>query len=354
MLKKLLPHWPSLRVTKSRSNPILHNRLPRHQRRWLLAMTIWIVCGFLSFSGLAANDLPTPHKTLQQLDTIIATVNNEVITQNEFDKALALTKQQFKQQNLPLPNKKTLRKKVLQNLIDQQLQLQLAKQHGIKTSNKEVQERIRLIAKKNKVSVTTLKAQVQTQGLRYADFKKHIRNQITMGKVQREMVQGSMAITKQDIADFRKQHANDIKSALFHVGDILIPIANVKDDAQKSKAHSEALALMRSIRKGTSVYDAVKKFNVTYNDLGWRRLSDLPNLFTHTVASTKVKGISGPILAPNGYHVLFLIGRKSGISELTDKQIENILMQKKYESAIEDSLKKIRKQAYIKINPDYE
>lgn len=321
----------------------------------MLKKMLLLTIGFmLSLAAIAKDDLPMPQKTLQQLDTIVATVNSDIITQNEFDNALAFTKQQFKQRNLPLPSKKTLREKVLQNLIDRQLQLQLAQQHNIKASEKEVDQRIQLIAQQNHVSISQLKAQVVAEGLSYSAFKKRLHDQIVIGKVQQQLVQGSVAVNNDDIQAFRDKQASDVQSALFNIGDILIPVADVKDNAQKSKAHTEALALMRAIQKGSSVADAVKKFNAQYTDLGWRQLSDLPTLFSQPIASTKVKGLSGPILAPNGYHVLYLIGRKSGVSQLTDQQIQNMLLQKKYEEAVNEALKKIRKEAYVKINPDYQ
>lgn len=69
-------------------------------------------------------------------------------------------------------------------------------------------------------------------------------------------------------------------------------------------------------------------------------LDQLPNL--------TLQNASSPILAPNGYHVLKLLGQRDKNS-LTDDQIRNLVFQKKYQIAVKEAIEKARKQAYVQI-----
>src|SRR3990167_8480552 len=107
-----------------------------------LLLFIVILC-FMPIMSLA--------KTQEEsLDQIVATVNDTIITESEVDAALQLAKHQIPSQDMPTPA--VLRKKVLEQLINRKLQLQLAEQAGIQINDEEVDKAITEIASRNQLT----------------------------------------------------------------------------------------------------------------------------------------------------------------------------------------------------------
>src|SRR5688500_7748407 len=85
----------------------------------------------------------------QHLDKIVAVVNDDVITQSQMQDALTTTKKQLAFSHARQLKREELQKVVLDQLINKQLQLQLAKQAGIQVDDKMVEGAIHNIASQN-------------------------------------------------------------------------------------------------------------------------------------------------------------------------------------------------------------
>jgi peptidyl-prolyl cis-trans isomerase SurA len=67
----------------------------------------------------------------QELDSIAAIVNDDIVLQTDVNTRLGKIKQQFKQSNTEAPDIETLKSQVLDQLIIENLQLQLATKKGV-------------------------------------------------------------------------------------------------------------------------------------------------------------------------------------------------------------------------------
>ncbi len=135
----------------------------------------------------------------EPLDRIIATVNNSVITQSQLDKALANIKLSLRGTSETPPDAATLRKQVLDQLINNQLQLQAAKTAGITVTEKEIDNALQMIAKQNKFSVDELYRQVTAQGMTRKEYRKELRNEITLQKVEQQAVGNTVTLTADEM-----------------------------------------------------------------------------------------------------------------------------------------------------------
>ena len=82
-------------------------------------------------AGLLGLSLATPTLGGEELDSIVAVVNDDVVVQSELTREINLAIPQLKQQGTPIPPPEQLRKQVLERLILKRLQQQRAKQLGI-------------------------------------------------------------------------------------------------------------------------------------------------------------------------------------------------------------------------------
>lgn len=276
----------------------------------------------------------------QSLNAVAAVVNNEIITQSELNNAVASAKQQLAASANPNALSDTqLRKMVLQQLIDEKLQLELAQRAKVTVTDAEVTQTIQHIAQGNGMTVTQLKDKLQQEGMSYSAYRKMIHKQLLVHHVQQGAVAHDVGeVTAQDkqkaLAMYQSQMS--MQQQQYHVIDIL---ANTKQDAEQ---------IMLQLKKGADI-KTVAPNNTT--DLGWQTSNTLPTLFLQQLSTMQKGDIAGPIQAPNGYHVIVLMGVHGQANNApSDSQLQNIAYQMKFQQAVKKWLKSLRKTAYIKIN----
>lgn len=309
-----------------------------------------MLSGLLGSVGVYANDnLPVPGLTqVQDLNRIVAIANDEAITQTELDMALMAAHQQMAQAGITPPDEKTLRSRVLEQLIYQKLELQLAKRNNVKATPEELQTAVERVAAENHISVDELKQKLREEGFSYEKFVSQIRKQIVVSKLQRQALGNTITITKKDIATFRAQHPAEKGATQYHIETILTPLPETPTADQIAQAKAKALDILKAAQENQN-FDALIEKNPGSMDLGWRNENDLPQIFVSQIAKMHNGEIAGPIQAPNGFHVIKLIEARTESHNFTDEQIQNFIFQQKMNIAMKPWLAQLRKAAYIQI-----
>lgn len=274
--------------------------------------------------------------TAESLNSVVAVVNQGVITQNDLDFALSQAKHELAETKTPnTPPDAQLRNIVLQQLINRKIELELADEAHITVSHAKVIDTIAKIATENHLTRDALKQKLQQRGLSFDAFKKNLEEQLRIQKVQESAVGSQIQITPADIANARAQYQTQMNNQqMYHVIDINVPSA------------TQAQHIATQLKKGKNIND----FRKNMNDLGWHAISTLPTLFTDALSHMSPGDVAGPIQAPNGYHVLKLLAQRGAQTTApTTAQLKNYAYQLKMQQAVQTWLEKVRKTAYIKI-----
>lgn len=288
------------------------------------------------------------------LDRIAAVVNTDVITESQLQHQIAIVKIQFQQAKTQLPSNKILRQKVLQQLIDQQLQLQLADTTGIHVSDAELNLGLQRLAKQRKVSLHDLYLQVQQAGYTISEFQQEIRNQIKIEKLQQRDVISRVRINQQEVDDFMRVVGKSVLKE-YNLQNILIPLPDAASPEQIAAANKQAREIVQQLKSGISfrklaITKSSGKKSLQGGDLGWRKLAELPSVFANRVQAMKSNDVAGPIRAPNGVHVIKLLGvRAAGSQSVSKKQVEQMIFRRKANEALEQFINALHSQVYIKI-----
>lgn len=316
-----------------------------------LSTTYLLISPALAATQLVAQTTATPtpaHQAIAEpvtpLNRIAAIVNDEIISQTELESAIAEFKQQLLAANAPIPPAKQLRDDVLQQLINYRLEMQMAIRYEIKPTDAEVDQAIDQIAKNHNMTLEQLQQQLVLQNLNYAQFRKKIVEQLTIGKLQQQMVAGQVKVTEADIAAFKNSGQGQEEYRLI---DFFLPISEHPTDAELDSTLTAAHQIQQQLNNGVDI----DKITPTYQDLGWRSAGDLPQIFIQQLPTLTLKNASQPIRAPNGYHVLKILEKRNKNQTLTDAQIREILLQQKYAAAVKTAINKARAQAYVAIIP---
>lgn len=273
----------------------------------------------------------------ESLNSVAAIVNNGVITQSELSQELGMAKQQLAAS--PNPHALTdvqLKQMVLQQLINQKLQLELAAQAHMTISDAKVMDTISKIAQQNHVPLETLKSKLKQQGIPFSVYKKTIHDQMLIRQVEESAVGAQIHVTPTDIQNALKQYrAQTNTQQVLHVIDINVPTIQ------------QAQTIAAQLKKGGDINTVAPNNS---KDLGWQTENTLPSLFLQQLSHMGPGDVSAPIQAPNGFHVLKLVGvRGNQTTSPTKEQLKNIAFQMKLQEAVGKWLKTVRKTAYIKI-----
>lgn len=297
----------------------------------------------------------------QALDTMVAVVNEDVITEAELEKAIETARMQLTQERATIPEEKVLRKQVLDQMINKRVQLQMAKAAGIQVSDTELNKAIAHIANTNNMSVQEMLARIQQDGMSVSQYRSEMREQMVLQRLQQQEVASKVTISQDELSNFIRSHtwqANRTKE--YHLQDILVPVVDTPTPQDLAQAKKRADDIITKLKQGGN-FDAIAQSSssgeqaLQGGDLGWRQLAEIPTAFSDQVTRLKAHQITGPIQTPNGYHIIRLVDVRTGHGNQPKpdrKVVENLLLQQKFEEAVQNWISKIRSQAYIITNID--
>ncbi|MEO8401162.1 MAG: SurA N-terminal domain-containing protein [Gammaproteobacteria bacterium] len=298
----------------------------------------------------------------QSLDGIVATVNDIVIAQSEVDQASNAIKKQMMSANAPSLAANVLRKQVIEQLINRKLQLQIADQTGIHATDQQIDKAIATIASENNASVTELYQKIVEQGLSKTDYRKEIREELVLQQIQQQEVGSKVVMTPDDVKNFlrSKTWAKSVPVIKeYQVTDILINLPESATPTDIANAQKHAQEVFQKLHNGTNYQDiAASDKALTQNDLGWRKLQEIPSAFAGRVAQMKKGEIANPIQTPNGLHILQLTSvrtaapEKNDIQAPSEDQAKQMVYQRKFEESLKKWVAKLRTQAVINIGQE--
>ncbi len=280
--------------------------------RKLVCATMIFLCGLLSFYCLLAS----AHAQDTPIDRIVAVVNDHVITLSQFNHQYDKVKQQMLAAQAPMPPDAELRKQVLNRLIDQQLQLQLATSMNVTVSDSALDQALTDIAKQHNITLAQLPAALQSQGISYTEFRNDIRDNMIISQLAQRAVTDRIHIVDSEINARAKLLATQPSSTTteYRLQDVLFALPDNPTPAQIQAQQQLANTMLTQLKDAN--VDAIEVANVAGSkgaavrgtDLDWRKPSDLPEIFAKQLPNMKPGGLLGPFRAPNGFHIVKLQG----------------------------------------------
>ena len=261
-----------------------------------------------------------PSKSRQPilLDRIIAVVNDEAITSRELEERANFAMKQLAQQGTAPPPKAVVERQILERLIGDRVQLQFAKETGLRVEDTELERAIERIAEQNKITVQTLRATLEKDGIPYSKFREDIRNEIVMTRLREREVDNKIVITESEIDALLSTSANEeMRSDEVNLSHILVVVPENASPEQVQARRARAEEALAQLRKGADFRQVAAAFSEAPDALqggvmGWRAGERLPTLFYDALKSLKPGEVSELLRSGNGFHILKLNERRGG------------------------------------------
>ena len=284
------------------------------------------------------------------LGKIAAVVEEDIILEQELDKEVATISQRIRAGNTPPPPETVLRKQVLEKMILDKLQRQLAEKAGINVSEDQIANSAADIAQRNNMSLEQFRAELEKQGLPYKSFLDNMRNEIIINQLRSREIGGRIKVTDREVDHFiETQGKTGVENVQYHLGHILIALKEGASASEIQKAEAKAETLVKNLRAGQSFTQVAMSESEDDNalkggDLGWRTINDVPTLFALKVSQMQSNEVSDPIRSPSGFHILKMLEIKGLDNHVTTQtKVRHILI--KTNELIDDNEAKNRLQA---------
>ncbi len=289
-----------------------------------------------------------------KLDRIVAIVNEDVITLSELSNRTEQIKLQLRASGTPMPQHSQLQKQLLERMIRDKIQLELAKDSGISLSEEALNQILSKLAEDNKLSLLAFRQALLKEGTSYERFREQIRQEVLINRIKVKQVDKRVKVSTQEVDSHLESSAQIDKDSEYHLLHILIALPEAATPKVIQKKQGKAKSILQQLEGGADF----KKMAVSYSDgqqalkggdLGWRSADYLPTLFSDKVLKMAAGEISPILKSSSGFHILKLSQIRGDKQQVRQINARHILLSskggksdKKLKSRLNALLKRIR------------
>ena len=269
-----------------------------------------------------------------ELDRVIAVVNDDVIVLSELNARFLMVRDRLKQEGVRMPPEKILLRQVAEQIVAERLQIQHAKLAGIAVEDWELDRAIESVAKRNRVSVSTLIRKIRAQGLSEAAYRERLRGEILISKLRDQVVSGRIEVSDAEVESFmREQKSRPNAGTRYNLSHIFIPVAAAGSQAATRTAYKKAEEVLAKLRRGqdfAQIAIAYSKDEHALNGgkVGWQEVGQMPDAFTHALEKMSIGSVSEIIQSPVGFHILRVNDKRAAqkSAKVTQLHVRHIIL----------------------------
>ena len=264
---------------------------------------------------------------VSQADFIVAVVNSEPITSSEVQAQVKPILQQFAQQGRATPPLADLQRQVLERLIMERAQLQLAASSGVRVDEVAIDQAEQNVARQNQIDVPELRRRVLADGLALSQFRQRLRNQLLLMRLREREVESRVRVTDLEVEQYlREQSAVDPATQPVHLAQILVAVPEAATAVQIAALGNRAQSALARARAGESFSALVAELSdapdrANGGQMGLRTPDRYPTIFIEATQNLASGDISNLVRSGAGFHILKVIEkRNSGLPNMTVTQ----------------------------------
>ena len=287
-----------------------------------MKMHVWL------FSLLLAVGATGYAQTAPSNDFIVALVNSEPITNAELENQIRQLVDSRGTQSAPLPPAAELRTAVLERMIVERAQLQLARETGVRVDPAQIDQAEANIAAQNQLDLVQLHANLERRGTTQAAFRQQLRDQLLINRLQERELETRIKISDSEVdaaLAARKEAAKDLRSQEINLGHLFLALPENPSAAAVTQAQQLAQKILDRLKAGDSFESLVQEFSVAERNnagqLGLRPADRYPPLFVNASQALAVGAVSQWVRSDAGLHLLKVIERR--VNGLSDTQVQH-------------------------------
>lgn len=262
----------------------------------------------------------------QPIDRVAVQINDGIVLESEITNMIDTVKANARAANQSLPSDSALRTQVIERLILTRLQLQMADRIGLHIGDLQLDQAIENIAREQKITVAQMQQKIESEGLSFSQYREQLREEITLGEIQRIQVQRRIQVSPQEITGLVKLiQEQGMKDVEYQIGHILIDVPNNPSSEQLEASSKRANAVLERLKSGedfrrTAIASSSGPKALEGGIWDYMNINEMPTLFAEVINGAKKGDIIGPIKSGAGFHIIKIMDARG----LQTKEIEEV------------------------------
>ena len=274
---------------------------------------------------------PATRAATEVIDQVVAIVNDDIIMASELRERITAVSESVKARGMQMPPEEALIRETLDRLILESIQLQKGVRVGVRISDAQLNGAMERIAAQNRMSLDQFRMALEQQGQSYAAMREQVRREMIIQRVQGGNVNQRIQITEKEVDNFLATgEGQKLTQAEYHIVHALLAVSPDASDADVAAAQAYVDKLVKRIRAGESFETVIGgsrgKYTFSGGDLGWRKLDDLPSLFSEVAPGLAVGETADPIRSDSGFHVIYMAEKRGGEQMVAQTEVRHILV----------------------------
>jgi peptidyl-prolyl cis-trans isomerase SurA len=275
-----------------------------------LGLLAVLACGSALAQGARAGSA-APGRT-DLLDRIVAVVNKDVITQYELSERISRVQRELKRRGASV-DPSEIERQVLDRLIFEKVQLQFARDTGMRVDDLELDRTVNRVAENNKLSLTEFRQRLESDSIPFDQFREDLRNEILLSRLRDREVTSKLTVSDGEIENLiLEQGDNKGAGAEYNVAHVLVRVPEQATPVQVEAQRARAEEVAKRLKDGADFAQVAATFSDAPDALqggviGWRSQERLPELFVQNLVKLQPGEVSGAFRSPAGFHVIKLL-----------------------------------------------
>jgi peptidyl-prolyl cis-trans isomerase SurA len=257
-----------------------------------------------------------PGRRVLTIDRIVAVVNDEVITEHDLKARYELVIRQLGKQGTPLPPRDVLERQLLERMINDRVQIQYAKETGIRVDDAQIERTLARIAQDSGLTLQQFRDTLEREGVGFNQFREEIRGEMLLARLKEREIDAKLVVSESEIDGFlATSEAQQGKGEEYNLAHILVLVPEQASPEQIQKQRARAEDALTQLRTGADFGQIAASYSdapdaLQGGQLGWRTSARLPSIFVDAVATMQPGELSTILRSPNGFHIVKLVDRR--------------------------------------------
>lgn len=248
-----------------------------------------------------------PSNSVEQLDAIVALVDDDVILRSELDLAVLGIVERIRANGDAMPPQNLLERQVLERLIARELQVQKALQTGIRVSDADIDQALTVLSQQNQMTVQQMRQVIEGDGEDFAEFRRNVGEEILTERLRQRIVNGMPPISDTEVEIVLA--SEDLSGGEYNISHIMMSLPEGATPKQIKEIQDKADDIYRRLEEGLEFASAAISYSdgqeaLEGGEVGWRDLNSIPAFFADAIRDLKPGQFSKPIRSPAGFHIV--------------------------------------------------
>ncbi len=273
-------------------------------------------------------------ETGEFIDGVAAIVNEGVVLKSQFQEQMDLIKQRAAEQQIPLPPEDILTEQVLERVILTEIQLQRAQRIGLQVSDQMLNSVLADIAARQGATLAELPAILAQDGIDYQDFRREMRNEVTLEQLRRIDVDQRINVSPREIQQcIEDLETNVVVNSEYNLSHILLSLPEAASAAEIEEKMTLARDIVARARDGADFRQLAARYSegptaLEGGALGWMPGEAVPTVFTEILTPLGKGDVSAPYRTATSVHIVKVNDMRSAVerSEIDQVSARHILI----------------------------